>query len=163
MSSSVKTIEIEDGVSEIKGGAFYGCDELESITIPDSVKIIDNKGAFGIFSGPFESCKTLKHITLPANLEAIERYTFEHCISLATINLRNTLCLKRFAFRDCISLKEVIMENPEAYVESFNGYSDHPFSECNLEQLTIYARSERIKDFCKRIGIKYIDMDKGNI
>ena len=161
MNSGLKTVEIEDGISEIESGAFRYCDELESITIPDSVKIISSKNTYSLSVGVFEGCKKLKNIILSANLRTIEQYTFENCSSLVAINLRNTLYLRRFAFHKCTSLKEVVMENPEAYVEPFYGYSDHPFGECNLEQLTIYARSEKIKDFCKRIGIKYIDLDKG--
>lgn len=53
-------IELEEGITEIPDYAFHGCENLERIVVPDTVK------TFGFWS--LTECP-LKEITLPANLQ----------------------------------------------------------------------------------------------
>lgn len=55
----------------ISGSAFYGCNLLESIIIPNSVTII---GEFA-----FGNCKLLTSITIPDSVTSIERGAFSGC------------------------------------------------------------------------------------
>lgn len=69
-------------VTFIKGKAFYNCEDLTSIIIPNTVKII---GTSGNTSGAFENCKNLKSITIGSNVEYIGKYAFRMCKNLETI------------------------------------------------------------------------------
>jgi uncharacterized repeat protein (TIGR02543 family) len=53
--SSITRVIVEDGVTDIGGGAFYGCTGLTSVTIPNSVTSIG--------SGAFSSCVGLTLVT----------------------------------------------------------------------------------------------------
>ena len=76
---SIKTVTIYDGVKNIGDGAFEGCSNLTSITIPNSVQII------GITS--FMNCTSLDTVTLHNCLREIEGGAFYGCSNL-TVNSR---------------------------------------------------------------------------
>lgn len=68
LTSTIKHIDIADGVSFISSYAFYYCTGLTSITIPDSIKSI---GQFA-----FEECIRLTSIDIGAGVIAIGQYAF---------------------------------------------------------------------------------------
>ena len=70
---------IPDGVTEIGYYAFYGCSQLESISVPDSVTNI------GISA--FRGCSSLTSVTLPAALTQIEQGAFADCSNLEEIRV----------------------------------------------------------------------------
>lgn len=74
--------------------AFYKCITVNSIELPDSVKIIGRAA--------FYDCDQLYSITLPDNLEVIEDYTFYGCHSLKIKSLPTMLkSIGRSAFYKC--------------------------------------------------------------
>lgn len=83
---SIKTIDIENGVTSISRNAFDGCVGLTDITIPNSVKRIGDSA--------FNGCMNLKSITIPKSVvelglvfsdEAI--YAFQGCTGLTKIEV----------------------------------------------------------------------------
>ncbi len=62
--------------------AFYDCDSLTSITIPNSVTSI----GYGAFYG----CSSLTSITIPAGVTRIGDYAFRYCSSLTSITFEGT-------------------------------------------------------------------------
>ena len=99
---------------------------------------------------------------MPNNLKILKSWTFAGCTALTTITLPNVMRIEVNAFNQCTALKDIIVENPDAYFAT-DGFIEisHPFMRCDLNQLTVHARSERIKYFCKNYNIKYIDLDSG--
>ena len=71
------SIVLREGTLGIADSAFSGCAGLTSITIPDSVTIID----FGVFWG----CTGLTSITIPDSVTSIGSYAFEGCSKLQNI------------------------------------------------------------------------------
>ena len=68
---------------EIYSNAFLCCFYLETIIIPDNIKIINN--------GAFQHCVCLKNINIPEGLTAIGTYAFENCLNLESFVMPDTV------------------------------------------------------------------------
>ncbi len=87
--TSVTEIEIPseiDGIPVIEIGteAFSHYTSLVSVTIPDSVMLID--------WGAFASCTSLEIITIPDSVTCIDSCAFSNCTSLENITIENPEC-----------------------------------------------------------------------
>ena len=81
--NNLTSIMIPEGVTSIGSAAFSGCSSLTSITIPDSVTSINGEA--------FEECKSLTSITIPEGVTEIWRRTFADCSSLTNVTLPKSL------------------------------------------------------------------------
>ncbi len=95
----------------IKDFCFYGCSNLYSITLPNTIKSITAfNGTYGCFGfcekltklqipenctkicdKAFYGCSSLQEITLPSKLKRIEENTFYGCLSLKSLNIPNSV------------------------------------------------------------------------
>ncbi|MBQ3497938.1 MAG: leucine-rich repeat protein [Clostridia bacterium] len=139
---------ISNSVCEIKDGAFSGCNSLEDITLPDSVKAI-GAGAFYcctnlksinipngvtcIGDSTFECCESLEHIALPNSVKAIGVGAFVGCESLEHIALPDSVkAIGAGAFVGCESLEHI------ALPDSVKAIGDYAFGACySLTSVTI--------------------------
>lgn len=121
-------------VETIENGAFY-YSNIEEITIPKSVKNIDNAAFFvarGLKMVTFEEgieletinkqafygCSNLESITLPASVTIIDKEAFAWCTKLKTFVLdENIISLGEWAFNGCSSLETIILSNNLARIE----------------------------------------------
>lgn len=74
--SDIKTVVIEDGITEIGRFVFDSCINLTSIMIPNSVTNIEYRA--------FSSCTSLIDITIPDSVMNIGKYAFQDCTNLKT-------------------------------------------------------------------------------
>lgn len=80
--------------------AFRDCTALASITIPDTVKKIDD--------GAFRNCTALKSIVVPDSVEEIGEQAFLGCTALSSVTLSNKVNeIKGLTFSDCANLESV--------------------------------------------------------
>ena len=87
-------------VTEIGYRAFCGCSLLESVTIPNTVKIIGEDA--------FYECDSLKTITIPEGVTTIGEHAFEICRDLTTITFPKTLTsIGNRAFDCCEKLTSI--------------------------------------------------------
>ena len=91
----IKKVIIPEGVEEIQYGAFYGCESLEEIVLPSTLKHIDEWGI-----GHNEK---LKKINLE-NVHSISRLAFYGCSELEEVNLSGCYTICEYAFAYCKSL-----------------------------------------------------------
>ena len=141
-------------VVTIGAEAFLGTWDMTSVTIPDSVTLIDEyafyncshletvkggKGVVEVRSDAFY-CKSLKAFPLFENLEMIDDYAFWCCYSLEELKLPESVqSIGEFAFADCSSLQEVCLP------ESVRSVGEYAFSDCeSLERVTIPALVEYV-------------------
>ena len=102
--------------------AFYNCDKLTSITIPDCVNMIGKhaftdcgslssvnlgNGITVISDSAFENCGNLTSITLSNNVTTIGYYAFYKCKKLEYVTLGNGIStIGYYAFEGCDRLEE---------------------------------------------------------
>ncbi len=106
-------------VTAIDDNAFWGCDKLESVTIPNSVT--------GIGDEAFRVCTSLTSMTIPNGVTEIGRHAFWGCASLASITIPNSVTsIGTGAFEDCTSLKDVVIPAGTTYIGDYAfGYDEY--------------------------------------
>ena len=116
-------VTIEDGLTYIGGGAFWGCWYLKSIRLPKTLKEIGDS-AFGY-------CGSLKEVTLPDGITVVPNGLFQYSgIEKVTFGKKVT-SIDSNAFYNCLSLKEITVP---ASVTNIDTYA---FSDCrNLAKIT---------------------------
>ncbi|MDC0283278.1 leucine-rich repeat protein [Akkermansiaceae bacterium] len=122
---NLTNITIPDSVTNIGHYAFKGCPSLTSITIPDSVT--------NIGQGTFEDCSDLTTITIPGSVTSIGRYSFKACTSLTSIVIPDSVTsIEQGAFQDCRSLITITIP------DSVTSIGQGTFQDCNdLTTITI--------------------------
>ncbi|MDE6770650.1 MAG: leucine-rich repeat domain-containing protein [Muribaculaceae bacterium] len=89
-------------VTEIGVYAFYGCRNLVSVVIPDSVTKIGED--------TFSICLSLTSVIIPDSVIEIGYEAFSGCISLVSVVIPDSVTeIGESAFRDCSSLSSVII------------------------------------------------------
>lgn len=108
-----ETVEYNDvsfPVTAINWRAFNDCDNLVTVTIPNSVKYIDDSA--------FAGCKNLTNVTLGENLSEIGSYAFTNCHSLESIIIPNSVkTIETSAFAMCKNLKTLTIGNHVETIE----------------------------------------------
>ena len=112
------TYTIKNGTIQICDYAFYHCDNLKTVILPEGVVCIGN--------GAFCQCERLTKVALPETLKEIGSGAFDNCISLSLIvstdslsfegiyiNLvdikipNNVITIKAGAFANCKSMRSI--------------------------------------------------------
>ncbi len=126
-NGGVGVIKFKHAITTIDNSAFYGSENLQSVTLPDCVvKLGDNS---------FRNCENLMDVNLGTGLTMIGRYAFAECnfveVDFLPAGLKR---IGAFAFQSCPNLLEVTI--PES-VEFLGYYSDsysvplgNPFLDC---------------------------------
>ena len=108
-SSTIRTVIINQGITNVSNYAFQDFFSLASVSLPQSVT------AIGMYA--FRGCSTLTSITLPTNLTSIGIYAFEWS-GLTSITIPdNVTTVASCAFRYCPSLESAILPNNLTVIE----------------------------------------------
>lgn len=97
---------ISEGIEQICGGAFAGCDKLVSVKIPKSVTTIGERA--------FESCTGLTAIQIPEGVTKIRSSAFMECERLRSVSIGSTVSnFGNEVFYGCSSLKSITLASPQ--------------------------------------------------
>ncbi len=131
------SITIPDSVTSIGDSAFEYCDSLTSITIPDSVTSIGDSA--------FEYCDSLTSITIPDSVTSIDDYAFGYCDSLTSITIPDSVTtIGDRAFFCCYNLAEISVDPDNSNFQSVDGILFNK----TLSSLICYP--------CKKAGTTYV-------
>ena len=126
---SIKTVVIENGVTNIGTCAFKYCYNLTSINIPNSVTSI---GAYA-----FGDCHSLTSITIPDSVTSISVGVFAFCYNITSVTIPDSVTsIGPNAFYTCTSLISVTIP------ESVTSIGDYAF--CNCSDLTSVSIPESV-------------------
>ncbi|MBR0414345.1 MAG: leucine-rich repeat protein [Clostridia bacterium] len=129
---SIKSIIIEDGVTNIGNDAFYKCENLIDLKIGNDIAFIG--------SDAFGSCISLEKVKIPDCVKIIYDYAFEDCQSIHEIIVGNGLKkLDSGVFENCKSLKDISLPVGLTII------GDYCFEGCNsLNSITIPSSVNKI-------------------
>ena len=156
--TSLETVVLSPGITEISSKAFMNCVNLKNVQIPNTVTSIDGWTEEGAFSG----CTSLEKIDLPDSITHIGDSAFENtglknlpdlknvtdmgdcvfynCQNLETVTV-NSKALGSLMFFYCEKLKEIIL--PEGITEIPASFAEGCV---NLEKITIPDGVTRIEE-----------------
>lgn len=98
------SVTLKDGTVGVANYAFYNCTQLNSISMPSSVKTVGRAA--------FYDCSALSEVELPITLTRIEEYTFYRCKSLKLFQLPALLTyIGRSAFYKCGSSAAMMLDD----------------------------------------------------
>ena len=125
--ASLKEVVITGGAS-IGDEAFYGCNSLTSVTIPDSVTSIGDDA--------FYSCDSLTSVAIPDSVTSIGWAAFSGCTSLTSVTIGNGVTsIENHAFSGCTSLTSVTIGN------GVTSIGENAFSGCDNLQYNEYGNA----------------------
>lgn len=133
--SSVSYKGVEYKVTAIGAQAFYECNLLVSVTVPDSVKDIGSQAFYNcsflesvifgensqlntIGDNAFFRCSYLTNCDIPDKVTDIGEYAFYYCASLKSITLPDGItCVKPFTFSYCRALTSITIPDSVTTVD----------------------------------------------
>lgn len=83
MQSSLISVDIPEGITNIGFSAFSGCGNLASVTIPEGVVNIDGYA--------FENCISLTSVVIPASVIRIGYRAFFNCSNLVSVDIPSSV------------------------------------------------------------------------
>ena len=110
VASSVKTIDIQSGITKIGENAFRNLVALTSITFPTSLTAIGDYAFYG--------CTALKSFTFPDTVTIIEDYVLENCSAITSITIPSSVTKIMVAsFRGCSALRSITIPSSVVYID----------------------------------------------
>lgn len=99
--TSVANITIREDTVGIATWAFWGCNQITEVVIPDSVKHMNMV---------FRECSSLKSVTLPNGLTKIGGSLFSTCTALESVTIPSSVnTIEDSAFNGCHSLTTITL------------------------------------------------------
>lgn len=100
LRNAIYAVEIGEGITNVSSSAFLACNNLNSVSLPSTLKKID--------SYAFEDCISLESIVIPNGVVEIGYESFKSCPKLKTVEMPESVEeLGAFAFSGCASIERI--------------------------------------------------------
>lgn len=163
--SSVENIELPESLETICYGAFYHCDNLTGMTLPDSIRNVEPKAFaytawleeflkgniepgtdFLISNGVVVSYRgNAKKVTIPEGVRVIAAEAFMNHTEITELKLPNSLLvIGEGAFEGCSGLSQIALGNQIEQIK------DRAFADCALSKI-------RLPKSVQELGLKAFD------
>ncbi len=114
--TSFNELEYFTGLTNINDYAFYGCNNLTSVTLPHRVTSIGNSA--------FYNCSGLTSVTIGNSMTSIGDSAFNHCTSLTSVTIGNSVTsIGSYAFGSCSGLTSVTIPDSVTSIGSTAFYN----------------------------------------
>ncbi|MGN0453371.1 MAG: leucine-rich repeat protein [Ruminococcus sp.] len=124
--TTVKDVNISEGITTLKNEAFFYCKMLESVTLPSTLE----KVGYGVF----RDCVQLKTVTFSKGTSSLGNYMFYGCTGLEEVNLPDSITdIPAGMFSYCQNLRQIDLP------ECINTIYDYAFYGCGLEYIELPA------------------------
>ncbi len=123
MREQIRSLVLSEGITSVGDKAFYGCSNLESASLPTTLKRIGEMsfndcvameeltlpdGLTTVGWNAFAGCNHLKELVFPNSVKTIGNGALAECNALASVKLPEGLTIVEYhLFRMCHSLKEI--------------------------------------------------------
>ncbi len=98
----IRSVVVQDGVTDIAVRAFSGCTALTAVTLPGSLTAIG--------SAAFENCTNLAEAKLPDSVTSLGRGAFRGCSALRSVGLPSGISfLGESLFGGCTGLTQIVL------------------------------------------------------
>lgn len=115
--TSIKKVDLNDGITLIGNEAFSNCESLTEFVMPGTVSQLGHS--------VFKDCKSLESVQLSEVVKRIPRETFKNCTSLQKVQTGDYLTeIKEAAFFGCESLSSFTV------TKNISSISDNAFEAC---------------------------------
>ena len=152
--SSLKEILIPQGVEDIGYGAFYHCDDLQTVSLPDTVRNVEPKafqhtawveqflngnsaamGDFLVSGGVLVAYRgSAVDVTVPEGVRVIAAEAFQGHEEMKTVTFPQSLkVIGEGAFEDCSGLREIRLN------QGLEQIKDRAFLNCATEKISVPA------------------------
>ena len=127
-------IVVEEGIDVIGKNAFLGCVNARSVSLANTVRLIDNAA--------FSRCSSLEEIVLPENLRRIGNDSFLGCTALKSIEIPNSVtAMGSGVFMDCGALESVKLSTAVSKLERWSFANCPSLAELDLSNVTVIGAS----------------------
>lgn len=135
------SVTIPEGVTNIGQSAFEGCESLVSVTIPEGVASMGERAFYG--------CESLTSVVVPGSLTFLPESAFEECKSLTSaVILDGVASIGGNAFYRCKSLVSAAVPASVTYM------GDRVFFRCGDELVVTVEQGSYAERYCV---LNYID------
>lgn len=111
--TTLKNVTVLGG--EILAGAFYNCENLVSVVIPENIVFIGNQA--------FYNCSNLESFIIPETVTTIKQSAFYGCSKITNVLLPNSVTsIEESAFRDCGELSRLTIPVTINYI-GYNAFN----------------------------------------
>ena len=123
-NNNLNSVTINEGVTYIGMRAFANCSALTSVKLPDSLLLLGKEA--------FAKCSSLANVSVPESVKLMGESVFYKCTSLSFANINADIDLPYGTFEGCTALRGVSFAyNPEVL-------GDNAFKNCSsLENLSL--------------------------
>lgn len=133
-------IVMPNSICSIGVSAFYYCSNLKTISLSSN---ITNLGGMA-----FYNCYNLEKVEIPSNVHKTGNYTFHGCKKLLKITIPSNLTnMGGGVFSGCDNLKEIHCKSKKPPIVNY--YDVHPYDSAAPEQCTLYVPKGSLETYKK--------------